>query len=134
MTLTWRSTGHPATHKEMFMTNTKFRKISLVLATLFAAAGISMPAAAVDADAAQALAKKNDCFKCHAIDKEKKGPSYKKIAAKYKGKADGEEKAIKNMTSNPKVKLDDGTEEEHKAINTKDAAAIKNLAQWILAQ
>ena len=36
-------------------------------------------------EAAQALAKKNDCFKCHAIDKEKKGPSYKKIAAKYKG-------------------------------------------------
>ena len=33
------------------------------------------PSHAVDADAAQALAKKNDCFKCHAIDKEKKGPS-----------------------------------------------------------
>ncbi|MBL0085790.1 MAG: c-type cytochrome [Ideonella sp.] len=111
------------------------RKFSLVLATLFTAAGISLPSvAAVDADAAQALAKKNDCFKCHAIDKEKKGPSYKKIAAKYKGKADGEEKAIKNMTTSPKVKLDDGTEEEHKAINTKDQAAIKNLAQWILAQ
>ena len=116
------------------MTTTSFRKISLVLATLFAAAGISMPAAAVDADAAQALAKKNDCFKCHAIDKDKKGPSYKKIAAKYKGKADGEDKAIKNMTTSPKVKLDDGTEEEHKVINTKDQAAIKNLAQWILSQ
>ena len=100
-------------------------------AVLLTAAG---PAFAIDADAAQALAKKNDCFKCHAIDKYKKGPSYKKIAAKYKGKADGEEKAIKNMTTSPKVKLDDGTEEEHKAINTKDAAAIKNLAQWILAQ
>ena len=40
--------------------------------------------AAVDEDAAQALAKKEDCFKCHAVDKTKKGPSYKKIAAKYK--------------------------------------------------
>jgi len=96
--------------------------------------GAATPALAVDADAAQALAKKNDCFKCHAIDKDKKGPSYKKIAAKYKGKADGEDKAIKNMTTNPKVKLDDGTEEEHKAVNTKDPAALKNLAQWILAQ
>jgi cytochrome c len=90
--------------------------------------------AAVDADAAQTLFKKNDCTKCHAVDKSKKGPSLQKIAAKYKGKADGEEKVIKNMTTSPKVKLDDGTEEEHKAINTKDQAAIKNLAAWILSQ
>ena len=116
------------------MTTTSFRKISLVLATLFAAAGISMPAAAVDADAAQALAKKNDCFKCHAIDKEKKGPSYKKIAAKYKGKPEGQDAMIKNFTTGPKVKLDDGTEEDHKILNTKDVAAQKNLADWILSQ
>jgi cytochrome c len=87
----------------------------------------------VDADAAKALAKRNDCFKCHALDKTKKGPSYKKIATKYKGKADGEEKLIKNFTTNPKVKLEDGTEEEHKAIDTKDMKEMKNLAQWILS-
>ena len=91
-------------------------------------------AQAVDADAAKALIKENECSKCHAVDKEKKGPSYKKIAAKYKGKPDGEEKAIKNMTTGPKVKLDDGTEEEHKVIDTKDPAAIRNVARWILAQ
>ena len=95
--------------------------------------GAALPAmSAVDDKAALALAKKNECTKCHAVDKEKKGPSYKKIAAKYKGKADGEEKVIKNMTVASKVKLDDGTEEEHKVIDTKDAAAIKNLAGWIL--
>ena len=87
-----------------------------------------------DAAAAQALAKKNDCFKCHAVDKDKKAPSYKKIAAKYKGKADGEEKVIKNLTTGPKVKLEDGTEDEHKIIDTKDPAALKNLASWILSQ
>jgi cytochrome c len=38
------------------------------------------------------------------------------------------------MTTGPKVKLDDGTEEEHKIINSKDAAALKNLAGWILSQ
>ena len=91
-------------------------------------------AADVDADAAQSLAKKNDCFKCHAIDKTKKGPSYKKIAAKYAGKADGEDKIIKNITTGPKIKLEDGTEDEHKIIDTKDAKALKNLAQWILSQ
>ena len=90
--------------------------------------------AAVDADAAQKLAKKNDCFKCHAIDKTKKGPSYKKVAAKYKGKPDAEEKCIKNITTGPKVKLEDGTEEDHKIIDTKDQAEIKNLVQWILSQ
>ena len=91
---------------------------------VLALVSISPAQAAVDADAAQTLFKKNDCTKCHAVDKSKKGPSLQKIAAKYKGKADGEEK----------VKLDDGTEEEHKAINTKDQAAIKNLAAWILSQ
>jgi len=91
-------------------------------------------AAAVDEDAAKALAKKNDCFKCHAIDKTKKGPSYKKIALKYKGKeAEGETKMIKNMTTGPKVKLEDGSEEDHKIIDTKDQAEIKNLVRWILS-
>ena len=99
-----------------------------------AGAGATTAGAAVDADAAKALAKKNDCFKCHAVDKTKKGPSYKKIAEKFKGKADAEEKIVKNLTTGPKVKLEDGTEEDHKIIDTKDKAEIKNLIDWILAQ
>ena len=109
--------------------------LSLLGASMvMALASLSPAHAAVDADAAQALLKKNDCTKCHAVDKTKKGPSWKKVAAKYKGKADGQEKAIKNMTTGSKVKLEDGTEEEHKIIDTKDPAALKNLADWILAQ
>jgi cytochrome c len=100
--------------------------VSLVLSSPSLAAGI-------DADAAKALAKKNDCLKCHAIDKTKKGPSYKKIAAKYKGKPDGEEKLIKNITTGPRVKLEDGTEEDHKIIKTKDEKELKNLVNWILS-
>jgi len=96
---------------------------------------VSTSAFGFDEDAAKALAKKNDCFKCHAIDKTKKGPSYKKIATKYKGKeAEGETKIVKHLTTGPKVKLEDGTEEDHKIIDTKDQAEIKNLIQWILAQ
>ena len=91
-------------------------------------------ASAVDEQAAQALAKRNDCFKCHAIDKTKKGPSYKKIAAKYKEKNLGENEAIKQMTTGPRVKLDDGTEEDHKIIDTKDPKELKNIAQWILSR
>jgi cytochrome c len=123
------------------MKSTSFAPVKLlkIVAPLAAAAMLSLSfsalAADVDADAAQALAKKNDCFKCHAIDKTKKGPSYKKVAAKYKGKtAEGEDKILKNITTGPKVKLEDGTEEEHKIIDTKDPKAIKNLIDWILSQ
>jgi cytochrome c len=87
-----------------------------------------------DADAAQKLAKDSGCTKCHAVDKSKKGPSFQKTAAKYKGKADAEAKLIDMVTKSPKVKFEDGTEEEHKAVQTKDAAQVKNLVQWILAQ
>jgi cytochrome c len=89
--------------------------------------------AAIDEDAAKSLAKKNDCFKCHAVDKTKKGPSYKKIAIKYKGKADAEAALIKQITTGPKVKLEDGTEENHKIIETKDQGEMKNLVGWILS-
>lgn len=107
---------------------------SLLVSTLVAAAfGLATPAFAADAAAAQALLKKNECTKCHSVDKDKKGPSYKKVAAKYKGKADAEASLQKNLTTNPKVKLDDGTEEEHKALKA-DAAAIKNVIEWVLAQ
>ena len=111
-------------------------KTTLLLAgsLFFALAGLTPAQAAVDEDAAKALAKKNDCFKCHAIDKTKKGPSYKKIAAKYKEKKLGEKDAIKQMTTAPKVKLEDGTEEDHKNIETRDPKELSNLAQWILSR
>jgi cytochrome c len=103
--------------------------LTLILVTGF----FSTAHAAIDEDAAKSLAKKNDCFKCHAVDKTKKGPSYKSVAIKYKGKSDGEDKIIKNITTGPKVKLEDGTEENHKIIDTKDQSQIKNLVGWILS-
>ena len=109
-------------------------KNTLLGAALLALCLAGPASAAVDAEAAKATGKRNDCFKCHAIDKPKKGPSYKKIAEKFKGKPDAEEKILKNLTTGPKVKLEDGTEEDHKIIDTKDKAEIKNLMDWILAQ
>lgn len=114
-------------------------KFHIVRASMIAASAVAMllsstVAFSVDEAAAKKLAKKNDCFKCHAVDKTKKGPSYKKIAAKYKGKeAEGYTKMHKNMTTGPKVKLEDGSEEDHKIIETKDEAEIKNLMDWILS-
>jgi cytochrome c len=112
----------------------RFASVSLLAAAVAALLISTTACAAVDEDAAKALAKKNDCFKCHAVDKTKKGPSYKKIAEKFKGKADAEEKIIKNITTGPKVKLEDGTEEDHKIIDTKDKTEIKNLIDWILSR
>jgi cytochrome c len=87
----------------------------------------------VDADAAQALMKKNDCGKCHAVDKKKDGPSYKETATKLKGKAGAEDEVYKHLTTSPKVKID-GKEEEHKAVKSKDEAEVRNLARWILSR
>ncbi|HWI82212.1 c-type cytochrome [Ramlibacter sp.] len=110
-------------------------KVIPLLASAAAALAFAVPAAAApDADAALKMTKENGCTKCHAVDKAKKGPAYQKIAAKYKGKADGEAKLTEMVTKSPKVKMDDGSEEEHKAVATKDAGQVKNLVQWILAQ
>jgi cytochrome c len=89
--------------------------------------------AEIDADAAKKLARKNNCFKCHAVDKEKDGPSYQKVAEKYRGKTDGEEKLIDQITTGKKVKFPDGHEDEHKIIDTQDMDQIKNLVNWILS-
>ena len=97
----------------------------------------STSALAVDADAAKQLARQNNCLKCHGIDKDKVGPAYTKGAAKYKGKADAEEKLIHHVTSGEKAKFPDGHEEEHKIVKTSppnDLAQIKNLVQWVLSQ
>lgn len=100
---------------------------------VFAAPATSF--AEVDEAAVKALLKRNDCFKCHAVDKTKKGPSYKKVAAKLKTKsrAEAEKIVIDNITKAPKVKLEDGSEEEHKVIDTKDPKDFKLLIDWLLS-
>ena len=62
--------------------------------------GFAIPqsASAVDADAARALARQNNCFKCHGIDKEKDGPAWKKVAEKYKDKTDAQARLIQHLT------------------------------------
>jgi cytochrome c len=99
----------------------------------FALAGLAPVHAAVDEAAAQALAKKNDCFKCHAIDKTKKAPPYRRIAARLKTKPDAVEVIVDHITSGHLVQLEDGTDEKHRIVDTRDPAELKNLALWILS-
>ncbi len=117
------------------MNTSSFLNRSLACAFTGTALFLSTPAfaQAVDADAAQALIKKSDCSKCHAVDKKKDGPSFKETAAKLKGKAGAEDEVYKHLTTAPKVKID-GKEEEHKVVKSKDEAEIRNLARWILSR
>ena len=104
-----------------------------VAALTMTLASMGARAQAVDDDAAQALLKKSDCGKCHAVDKKKDGPSFKETATKLKGKPGAEDEVYKHLTTAPKVKID-GKEEEHKMVKSKDEAEIRNLARWILSR
>lgn len=115
------------------MQNVRSGLMALALVAGAVAGSPAVLAAEPDGDAAQALIKKNECGKCHSLDREKKAASWKKIASKEKGKPDIEAKLTKHLSSSPKVKLEDGTEEEHKAIKG-DPADVKNLVRWILTR
>ena len=108
-------------------------KAVAVTVLLLGVAAAGLARAQVDAGAAQALAKRNDCFKCHAIDKTKKGPAYKRVAARLKTKPDGVEVIVEHITSGRLVELEDGTTEKHKVVDTTDPAELANLARWILS-
>ena len=99
------------------------KKFALIAAT--AAAVLAGPAFA-----SQDLATKKNCMACHAADKKLVGPSYKEVAAKYKGQKDAPaklaEKIMKGgvgawgqvpMPANPQVSADEA----------------KTLVAWILA-
>ena len=103
--------------------------IGLLLSSVLAA----RPVSALDADAAQTLARQSGCFKCHSIDKHKDGPAYRDVAAKFKGNAEAQAKLVHHITSGERVKFPDGHEEDHKIVKSKDPLEIKNLVDWILS-
>jgi cytochrome c len=112
-------------------------KFSHLMRTLLAigltSVAMAVQAQAVDVAAAEELLTASKCSKCHSVDKQKDGPAYKKTAAKYKGKADGEAKLFTHLTTGPTIEID-GVKEEHTKIKSKDEAAIKNVARYILSR
>ena len=94
---------------------------------------LSTGAAAADAAAAQALARQNNCFKCHSVDKSSGKTSWKELAAKIKNEKGIEAKLVTHLTTGPKVKFADGTEVTHPIIKAKDPGEIKNVVEWILS-
>lgn len=91
---------------------------------------LALLAAGIPAHADEALAKKYNCLACHQIDKKSVGPSYKDVAAKYKGQ---------NVAAKLEEKVKKGGSGVWGAIpmppNTAvPDADIKKLVDWILKQ
>lgn len=68
----------------------KLRKLVALGTAGLAAAAFSLPALA-----SQALAQKNACTACHAVDKKLVGPSYAEVARKYAG----DKQAVAKLTA-----------------------------------
>ena len=79
-------------------------------------------ATAGTASAQEALAKSSGCLNCHDVATKKMGPSFKDIAAKYKGKADAEKAIVASLT----------TAKGHPAVKSSEADTV-TLVKWILA-
>jgi len=105
------------------------RMIPLTLA-LALSGGVATSALAQDAAAAKALASKNACLACHAVDKKLVGPSYKDVAAKHKGQADALAKVSARIKSGGSGMY--GPVPMPAQPNLKDED-VRVLAAWILA-
>ena len=102
-----------------------------LLAALFVNAAAAQ--SSLSDDEVKSLMKKNNCFKCHAENKAKDGPSYKEIAEKNRGKPDIEAKFYKRLTTFEKVEIK-GKQEDHEPLKTKDENEIRAIVRWILSR
>ena len=91
--------------------------------TLIVAAALVVGVAAAGvAQASEDLAKTNGCLTCHAMDAKKMGPSFKSVAAKYKGNAAAEGKLVEALSK----------AQGHPAVKA-SPDDIKKLVKWNLS-
>ncbi len=77
------------------------------------------------------IAKANDCFKCHDISQEKKGPSFQYISNAYKGRNDATGR-IQNPIRNGITFY--GFWKKMPANRNMSDADLQELTRWILSQ
>lgn len=82
------------------------------------------------ASANEELAKKSACTACHAVDKKLVGPSFKEVAAKYKGQKDAEAKLIDKVKKGGVGTWGQVPMPANSAVKDED---IKTLVKWVLA-
>ena len=94
-------------------------------------ATLAYPRTAVAAEpyAAEALAKNNGCFACHAVDKKLVGPSYKDIAAKYRNDKQAEAKLVQKVKAGGKGVWGDVPMPPNAHVKDEE---IRTIVQWIL--
>ena len=85
---------------------------------------------AAPAWANQALAQKNACMACHAVDKKLVGPAYQDVAKKYAGQADAQAQLAKSIKAGGSGKWGAVPMPPQAALSDADA---NTLAAWILA-
>jgi cytochrome c len=90
-----------------------------ILIAVLATIGLAANGAAI---AQEALAKSSGCLNCHAADTKKVGPSFKDIAAKFKGKADAEATLVAELKAGKTHPAQKASEDD-----------LKSLVKWILA-
>ena len=88
-------------------------------------------AAALPAYAQEELAKKHNCFACHAIDKKLVGPSYKDVAAKYRNDPKAEAKLFEKVKKGGQGVWGQVPMPPNSAVPDTD---IHSLVKWILSQ
>jgi cytochrome c len=97
------------------------------------AIGLAIAACLVFAGAAQAnekLLQASGCTACHSVDKKLIGPSYKDVAAKYRGKKGAEAELAKKVKAGSKGVWGDIPMTPNAHVKDED---IKTLVQWILS-
>ena len=95
-----------------------------------AAAAPASTATAKPAGNVEAILKANGCIACHGVTTKVVGPAYRDVAAKYRGKADGQAYLVKKMREGGSGVW--GAVPMPPQANLKDADA-QAIAQWILA-
>ena len=81
------------------------------------------------ASADQALAQKNACLACHAVDKKLVGPAFQDVAKKYSTQADAQAYLVKSIKAGGSGKWGPVPMPAQTALSDADAAT---LAAWIL--
>ena len=100
-----------------------------VVVLLAATLAYTSNAVAADPKAAEALAKNNGCFACHAVDKKLVGPSYKDIAAKYRNDKQAEAKLVQKVKAGGKGVWGDVPMPPNAHVKDEE---IRTIVQWIL--
>ncbi|CAN7527177.1 Cytochrome c-552 [compost metagenome] len=92
--------------------------------------GAAASAHAVDAAKAQEIANKNACMGCHQVDKKLVGPSYKEVAAKYKGDKNALATLTKKVKSGGSGVWGPVPMPANAAVSDAD---LKTVVEWVLA-